>query len=96
MALTVTGVVGEVRWGYFPAGHVLNWTVTINEGVSSLTGTLTQYDALRLSQQPLVFVAPHVKGAYRWPITSLQMTGAWCMATLGPMERPRVLSHHQA
>lgn len=87
MPQIITGVVGRINWAYFLAGDVRDWTLSMDGGVRSLTGTLQNPDTLRLSQQPLVFVAPHAKGAYRWPITSLQIAGASCTAMLGPMER---------
>lgn len=92
MALTVTGLVGELRWAYHRAGEIRDWTVRTEEGRTSFSGLLDRPDAFRLSQQPLVFVAPHARGAYRWPVLSLQVTGASCTATLGPLERSHVLS----
>jgi hypothetical protein len=87
MALTVTGFAGEIRWGYHLASEVCDWTVTTVNGSSEFRASLVSPDVFRLSQQPLTFVAPHAKGAYRWPITTLQITGASCSAMLGPMER---------
>jgi hypothetical protein len=86
MAVTVRGVVGEVRWAYHVASAVTGWTIVHDAGVSTLIGTLDHPDPFRLSQQPLVFVASHAGGAWRWPIRELQITGASLAAVLGPKE----------
>jgi hypothetical protein len=86
MAVTVNGVLGEVRWSYQLAGTLRGWTVTQDAGVWSLTGTLAQTNAFRLSQQPLAFVAPLVKGVWKWPIQTLQIADGTLTACLGPPE----------
>lgn len=82
--MTVRGLVGQVMWGYHLAGSVSQWTVSKSDGAWSLSATVVSSDAFRLSQRPLVFVAPHKDGAWRWPIVSLQIEGAALTAQLGP------------
>ena len=40
----------------------------VERGGYRVTGTVGERDAFKLSQRPLEFVAPHKKGAFRWPI----------------------------
>jgi len=83
--VTVSGVSGVLKHGYYMAGTVGAWTITRAEtGGWVLAATLTKTDAFRVSQRPLVFEAPHAHGVWTWPITSLQMTGASLTAVLGP------------
>jgi hypothetical protein len=89
-AFTVRGAVAYVEWGYHRAATVADWTLTRMEAGSgwTLAGTVRETDALRLAQRPLVFVAPHARGRWRWPIVdALEIRGASCTATLGPKER---------
>jgi hypothetical protein len=78
--------VASLRWGYLPAATLGAWTVTKDEQGLLLMARVTTADPYRLSQQPIVFVAPHSKGMWRWPVNELQITGAECSARLGPME----------
>jgi hypothetical protein len=82
--MTVRGLTGQVTWGYHLAGSVSQWTVEKSDGGWSLSATVVNPDAFRLSQRPLVFVAPHKDGSWRWPIVSLQIEGAALTAQLGP------------
>jgi hypothetical protein len=75
-----------VRWGYYIAGRVTAWTATFSSGKWALTATLSEPDTYRLAQQPLVFVAHHAKGAWSWPIDTLQIMGAGLTAELGPQK----------
>lgn len=84
--MTVTGVEGSLRYGYHTAGTLGAWTVTRADSVWTLSASLVKTDAFRVSQRPLVFVAPHAHGAWRWPIQSLQITGASLTAVLSPPE----------
>lgn len=84
--VTITGVVASLKWGYLPAAALTGWTLTKTADGWSLVAAVVSADAFRLSQQPLVFVAPHQDGAWRWPIVALQITGASLSATLGPKE----------
>jgi hypothetical protein len=90
--VTVRGVEGTIRAGYYPAGTVRAWTVTkhTDEGADPawrLTATIVALDAFRVTQRPLAFVAPHANGRWRWPIDTLQIMGDALTARLGPPER---------
>lgn len=87
MALTIRGLVGEIRHSWHLACELRDWTVVQDETQRSLTATFVRPDIYRLAQRPLMFVAPHAKGAYRWPILELEMSGAAVTARLGPLER---------
>lgn len=87
MPLVIRGAEASIRWGYHAAATLSPWTITREDGGPyRLSGTLTTTNPYRLSQRPLVVVVPHQAGAWRWPITELQMTGASIAATLGPKE----------
>lgn len=86
MGVIVTGVTASLRWSYYTAAIVRAWTVTRDDHGWVLVGTLDTPDAFRLSQQPLAFVAPHPHGVWRWPVITLQMSGAALTARLGPQE----------
>jgi len=82
--MTFSGVDGVVSWGYYRAATVGPWTAEKGESGWSLTATVTEMDTFRVSQRPLTFVASHAKGAWRWPIESLEIQGASLSAMLGP------------
>ena len=85
---TITGEAGQVFWGYHPVATVTAWSITKTEaGDWALTGSLVSADTFRVSQHPLVFVAPN---GWRWPVLSLQITDASLLAMLGPKEKPDV------
>ena len=84
--MSVTGVVGSLKWGYQIAASLTAWTITKNPDGWSLTATVVSSNTFWLAQQPLVFVAPHQDGSWRWPTVALQITGALLSATLGPKE----------
>jgi hypothetical protein len=67
-------VVGQITWSYYTAAAINGYTVTRSaSGQWSLMATVVVSDAYKLRQRPLMFVAPHAKGEWRWPITSLDM-----------------------
>lgn len=82
-----SGVVAALRWGYTSAASLRAWTVVATEGGGwALTASIDSVDAFRVSQSPLVFEAPHARGAFRWPVLDLQMQGSALTARLGPQE----------
>lgn len=82
--MTITGAQGSVRWGYHRACDLRAWVVTTqDDGSLTLSAIVDTSDPFRLSQQPLVFEAPHAQGAWRWPIDSLQIEGVALTARLG-------------
>lgn len=95
--MTIRGELGELRWGYQVAVVLRPWLITRTESGSwALTGTVERADTFRLSQQPLVFASPN---GWRWPVESLQISGASLSAVLGPKERtwnPNSLTPHSS
>jgi hypothetical protein len=85
--VTVTGVRGSLRRGYQVAADLGPWTVTRDGPSWSMTATVFSSNAFRVSQRPLVFVAEHAHGAWRWPIQTLQISGASLTAVLGSPEK---------
>jgi hypothetical protein len=86
--VTVRGVTASLRWGYLQAAALEAYTVTKDDhGTWRLTATVVDVDAFRVAQRPVAFIAPHAKGAWRWPVTELQIAGASLTATLGPPEK---------
>lgn len=69
----IRGVVGQIRWSYYVAGAVNDYTVWRAQGVWQLQATVVRADAYNLTQRPLWFVAPTKHGAWRWPIQILQV-----------------------
>jgi len=66
------------------AARLKDWTL---HGLT-LTATVQEADAYRISQQPIAFVVHRKTGQVRWPVlpNTLQITGASLTATLGPPE----------
>jgi hypothetical protein len=87
MPLTVRGVEGAIRLGYYPVGTLRAWIVTRMDDTWSLTATVESLDVFRASQRPLTFVARHKDGRWVWPIQTLQISGGSLTASLGPPER---------
>lgn len=89
MGGALTGVVGRLDWGYFAAGAINGYTAQRQpDGTWVLRGTLVTCDAFKIRQRPLIFVAPHARGEWRWPVQTLDVgEGAGpraLRATLGP------------
>lgn len=81
----IRGVVGQVKWAYYMAAALNGYTVRRSAtGAWSLRGVVVQADAFKLSQRPLVFVAPHDKGEWRWPILDFELQAGTLTARLGP------------
>lgn len=85
----IRGVVGRIEWGYFAAGAINGYAVRqLADGAWSLVGTLVSFDAFKIRQRPLIFVAPHKDGEWRWPMTTIDLgEGSGpreLRATLGP------------
>jgi hypothetical protein len=74
MARAIKGVVGRIDWGYFAAAAINGYTVQqLEDGSWSLTGTVIQVDAFKIRQRPLIFVAPHKDGEWRWPVRTIEL-----------------------
>lgn len=78
---------GAILWGpYQDAATVQAWSVDHHTSGGVLSAVLVVADEFRLSQQPLVFVAPVGHSHWRWPILSLQIADRRVTATVGPPE----------
>jgi hypothetical protein len=94
--LTVRGVEARVLWGYTTAAALGAWTAIKPDdgGPWTLTATVVTSNAFALdagqrdAQRPLTFLVQTAKGQWRWPVVTLQITGASLTATLGPKESP--------
>lgn len=83
-ALQIRGVVGQIKWSYYNAAAIHGYTVRRDKTSHqwSMTGTVVASDAFKLSQRPLMFVAPHKRGAWKWEIRSLEIQAGTVRATL--------------
>jgi hypothetical protein len=54
----------------------------------ALHGTLVNFDAFKIRQRNLVFIAPHKDGEWRWPVRAVDLGEGFgpreLRATLGP------------
>jgi hypothetical protein len=85
-SITIKGVEGSLRWSYHQAATLRDYVVTKTPEGWTLSATVVSSDTFRVSQRPLVFVATHAQGAWRWSVQSLQIEGASLTAMLGPKE----------
>jgi hypothetical protein len=86
VAIELTGDLGAIRYGYHPVAQVTGWRVAGDDGTRVLTGTVDDVNEVMASQQPLHFLATRARGDSRWPIVTLEITGASLRAVLGPRE----------
>ena len=93
--MTITGEAGHIRWGYFLAASVREWTIVRESGAMRLTATIVSRDAVRITQRPLDFIVTHRRGVWTWPITELQIDGDTITASLSEKDS-RVESHSSA
>lgn len=74
MQRPIRGVVGRIDWGYFAAAAINGYVAQHHEdGSWTLTGTVVTFDAFKIRQRPLIFIAPHQQGEWRWPIRTLDL-----------------------
>jgi hypothetical protein len=87
--MTITGASARLDdSGYDPAAVLGAWTATKDEaGVVTVIATIVSQDTFRVTQRPLVFVAPHAAGVWRWAVVELQISGVALWARLGPREK---------
>jgi hypothetical protein len=90
-AFTIRGAVARVEWGYFIAAAIEGYVITrAGKGPSSkwrARATVITHDAFKLSQRPLMFVAPTKHGEWRWPVLTITVTAGRLVADLGaPIE----------
>jgi hypothetical protein len=85
-AIPLRGARGAIRWFYYTAADVTNFTVVYSRDRAAWTlqGGVVAPDAFKLGQAPLEFVAPTKGGgALRWPVLSLSVRDGRVTATLG-------------
>jgi hypothetical protein len=85
----IRGVVGRIDWGYFAAAALNGYAIRpCADGSWTFRGTVVTFDAFKIRQRPLVFVAPHQDGEWRWPVTAFELGEGHgpreCQGTLGP------------
>ena len=86
-SLALNGARGAIKWGYHTVADVDRWTVGRDDAQAlRLSGSVGFVNTFRLSQRPLVFEAPHAKGAWRWELFDLQIRDGALSARLGPKE----------
>jgi hypothetical protein len=95
----IHGVVGRIEWGYFSAAAINGYTAQqCADGSWSLTGTVVAFDAFKMRQKPLIFVAPHKDGEWRWPIRTVELGDGHgpraFSATLG-QQLPEMIAFHR-
>jgi hypothetical protein len=83
----IRGVVGQITWAYYRAAAIHGYQVTRDGAAWRLRGTVIEHDAFKLTQRPLMFVAPHQHGAWRWPIEAFELQDGQLTARLGPPVR---------
>jgi hypothetical protein len=85
--VSIKGVVGQITWAYYHAAAINGYTVTRSpEGAWTLRACVVTSDAFKLSQRPLMFVAPHSQGEWRWPIEGYELHDGVVTARLGALE----------
>jgi len=90
--LPVRGVVGLIKWGYFNAAAINGYTVRYGrDGHHMVTGTVVNSDKFKMSQKPLMFVAPHAGGAWVWDILDLEIRDGAFTARLGAQIKPGMI-----
>ena len=87
---SIAGVVGSITWAHYVAAAINGYTITKKDQTWRLSATVVRADAYNLAQRPLLFVVPHAKGQWRWPILTIDQgpdVGPHQLrATLGPPE----------
>lgn len=86
------GIVGQIRWGYYVAAAINGYALrSLGPGGQGfiLEGTIVNRDAFKLSQRPLVFVAPFKHGETQsewiWPVVDFTIADSGRLtARLGP------------
>lgn len=86
----IRGDVAWIEWGYYRAAAINGYTVTGTGPKGARRWALRAHvllaDAFKMTQRPLVFVAPHAHGIWRWPLVTWTREGDTLRAELGPVE----------
>lgn len=83
----IDGVVAAIKWQYYTAAAINGYRVSCTkDGQWSASGIVVLADAFKMAQRPLLLVAKHKKGEWRWPIRSMTIgpDGHRWSALLGP------------
>jgi hypothetical protein len=85
---SIRGVVGVIKWSYYNAAAINGYAVgrLVDKGQTTWTlrATVVQADRFKMSQRPLMFVAPFAGGLWSWPILEFDLRGGELTAALGP------------
>lgn len=78
------GVNGLIKWHYHTAAVINGYTVACSKPDRqwSMRATVTTVDDFKLAQTPLIFVATHQGGEWRWVIQTLAREGNTVSASL--------------
>ena len=85
-AIPLRGARGVIRWHYYTAAGVTDFTVTYDQErrAWSLRGGAIAPDPFKLGQTPLEFFAPTKQGTgLRWPVITVTVKDGRIAATLG-------------
>jgi hypothetical protein len=86
----LSGAVGHIKWGHYTAAALTVYTATPSNPARTewtVRATVVLDDAFKMAQRPLVFVAKHAKGEWRFPIRSVARDEAGAlMASCGEPE----------
>jgi len=81
------GRLARLTWGYFDAATMSRYTLTrlsLTPERWSLRAAVVSVDAFKARQKPLMFVAPHKRGEWRWPVRRCDIERGEIQAELGP------------
>ena len=88
--MAITGVVASITWGHYWAATIEGYTIARTGPKDaprwSLSARVVLTDPFKFTQRPLMLVAPHEGGSWRWPIVQLERVGDRVTAELGPVE----------
>jgi hypothetical protein len=87
---SIRGVVGYVRWAYYDAARIDGYTITREGSRWTVTGRVVFSDSFKMTRRPLIFVAPHKHGEWRWPMQEFELRDGVVTAQLGA---PEEVSH---
>ena len=82
---SITGRTALVKWSYYTAATLEGFHVVRDDEAGwAMRGAVVSRDDYLLTQRPLVFVIPHAKGAWYWPVVRLEVNQQEMSAVLGP------------
>lgn len=84
--MTINGQAGELRHGYYKAADLSRWSFTGDRAGGTVTATIRDLNAFRMTQTPLSVVVTVGREQCRWPILAMQCDGVAFTATVGAKE----------